>query len=129
MTSRNPHKDDPSHRSGAAWVMVSDAIRERLLRDPLPIQLGSLAADLARVVSFAEDPADSQAVASVLEEGKYFAEWIAPNAPFETQVMLADIQRSLVRWERAWRRGEPVPAMRQEAAQQSNELLALTGLM
>ncbi|TXT23563.1 MAG: hypothetical protein FD131_5196 [Rhodocyclaceae bacterium] len=55
--------------------MVSEPVRQRFLRDPLPIRLGGLAADLARIASFSENPANRHAVASLLEEGKYFAEW------------------------------------------------------
>ena len=108
--------------------MVSERIRQRFLRDPLPIRLGGLAADLARIASFAEDPADRDAVASLLEEGKYFAEWAAPEAPLETQVVLADVQLTLAVWERSWQRGKPVSTMRADAAKKSEELLALAGL-
>ena len=79
--------------------MVSDEIRERYLRDPLPIRLGGLAADLARIASFAEDPLDQQAVVSLLEEGKYFVEWTAPSAPPDIQAVLAEVQVSLALWQ------------------------------
>ena len=108
--------------------MVSEVVRERFLRDPVQIRLGGLAADLARIASFGEHPANRQAVASLLEEGKYFAEWTAADAPVETQAALADIQLALAVWERHWHRGQPVPMMRAEAARNSEELLALAGL-
>ena len=108
--------------------MVSEEVRKRFLRDPLSIRLGGLAADVARIVSFADDPADSRAVASLLEEGKYFAEWIAPDAPPETQALLADVQVALAVWERRWLKGDPVPTMRAEAQRKSDELLALAGV-
>ena len=109
--------------------MVSEEIRKRFLRDPLPIRLGGLAADLARIASFADDPADARAVASLLEEGKYFAEWIAPEAPPETQAMLAEVQIALAVWERGWLGGNPVSTMPAEAQRRSDELLALAGLI
>ena len=108
--------------------MVADQIRQRLLRDPLPNQLGALAADLARIASFSDNPANHNVVASVLEEAKHFAEWIAPQAPPETQSVLADIQQALAVWERGWLRGQPVPTMRADAERKSEELLALAGL-
>jgi len=108
--------------------MVSEKIRERFLRDPLPRRLGSLAADLARVASFAQDPQDHEAVTSLLEEGKYFAEWAAPGAPLETQAVLAEIQIALAIWQRRWLSGTPDPSMRMEAQHRSDELLALAGL-
>jgi len=109
--------------------MVSETIRQRFLRDPLPKRLGSLAADLARISSFAENPKNRQAVTSLLEEGKHFAEWAAPDAPLETQVVLADIQLALAVWEREWLRGKPVPTMRADAERKSEALLILAGLV
>ena len=46
--------------------MVSSRIRERYLRDPLPIRLGGLAADVARIASCAENPKNHEAVNSLL---------------------------------------------------------------
>jgi len=108
--------------------MVSERIRQRFLRDPLPIRLGGLAADLARIASFAEDPADRAAVASLLEESKYFAEWAAPDAPLETQALLAELQVTLAVWERRWLNGAPDHTMQVEAQRKSDELLTLAGL-
>ena len=108
--------------------MVSDEIRERYLRDPLPIRLGGLAADLARIASFAEDPLDQQAVVSLLEEGKHFAEWTAPGAPLDIQVALAEVQVSLALWQRRYVSGRPDPLMRDGAQRWSNQLLELSGL-
>ena len=109
--------------------MVSQAIRERYLRDPLPIRLGGLAADLARVASFAKNPLNREAVASLLEEGKYFAEWAAPDASLPLQEMLAQVQTALAVWQRRWVAGQPEPAMQQTAQQWSDQLLALSGLV
>lgn len=109
--------------------MVSEQIRQRFLRDPLPIRLGGLAADLARIASFSENPANRQAVASLLEEGKYFAEWSAPEAPLETQALLAELQVTLAVWEHRWLNGIPNQTMRTEAQRKSDELLALAGLV
>lgn len=108
--------------------MVSEAIRQRFLRDPLPIRLGGLAADLARIASFSENPANHRAVASLLEEGKWFAEWAAPEAPLETQAILAEIQLALAVWEHRWLNGTPDHTMRTDAQRKSDELLALAGL-
>ena len=108
--------------------MVSDAIRQRFLSDPMPKRLGSLAADLARIASFVEDPRDQEAVVSLLEEGKYFAEWMAPDAPLETQALLAELQVTLAVWQRRLLNGAPDVSMRAEAQRKSDELLALAGL-
>ena len=108
--------------------MVSEAIRDRFLRDPLPRRLGALAADMARIASFSENPKNQRAVASLLEEGKWFAEWTAPDAPPDTQAVLAEVQVALAVWERGWLKGDPVPTMQADAQRKSDELLALAGL-
>ena len=109
--------------------MIADAIRERYLRDPLPVRLGGLAADLARIASFAENPQNREAVASLLEEGKYFAEWAAPNAAENVQEALATVQLQLVLWQRRWLARQPEPRMRMEAQEWSDQFLALSGLL
>ena len=109
--------------------MVSEAIRQRFLRDPLPIRLGNLASDLARVASWSDNPANRAVVASVLEESKWFAEWATPEAPLETQALLAELQVMLAVWERRWLNGTPDQTMRTEAQRKSDELLTLAGLV
>jgi hypothetical protein len=64
-----------------------------------------------------------------LNEGKHFAEWTAPDAPLETQELLADVQLELAIWELALSRGKPVPTMRTHADQRAAELLKLAGLV
>jgi len=109
--------------------MISAALRDRYLRDSPPVRLGGLAADLARLASCAGHPQNREVVASLLEEGKHFAEWAAPEAPLETQAVLADIQVALAVWQRRWLSGAPAATMRTEAKQRSEELLALAGLV
>ena len=108
--------------------MMASAIRERYLRDPLPIRLGGLAADMARIASWSENAANRAVVASLLEEGKYFAEWAAPEAPINVQAVLADVQIQLAYWHRRWLAGQAEPRMRNDAQHWSDELLALSGL-
>lgn len=108
--------------------MISQAIRERYLRDPISVRLGGLAADLARIASFAENSKNYEAVASLLEESKYFAEWVAFDAPLDLQEQLADVQVQLALWHRRWLARRPEPCMREEAQRWSNLLLALAGL-
>ena len=109
--------------------MVSPTIRERYLRDPLPIRLGGLAADLTRIASFAENPLNRDAVTSLIEESKYFAEWTAPDAPTNIQAALARVQMSLALWHRRWLAGQPEPSMREQAQRWSDQLLELSGLV
>ena len=109
--------------------MISDAIRSRYLRDPLPVRLGGLAADLARIASFAGHPGHKDIIASLLEEGKWFAEWAAADAPLEIQAELAEVQVLLAVWQRRWLRGEVEPLVPEQAKQWSDRLLQLSGLI
>ena len=109
--------------------MISERIRERYLRDPLPIRLGGLAADVARIASCADTPQDHAAVLSLLEEGKWFAEWAAPEAPLDVQELLADVQLALAIWHRRWLAGRPEPTMQAQARQWADRLLARSGLI
>ena len=54
--------------------------RDRYLRDPLPVRLAGLAADLARVASSARHESGAASVAEMLEESQYFIEWTAAEA-------------------------------------------------
>src|SRR3989338_5297145 len=99
--------------------MVSASLRERYLRDPLPIRLGGLAADLARIATCAGDDRDHAVVASLLEEAEYFSEWAAPDAPHDVQVTLAELQVQLAVWRRRWTTGRREPAIGPESEQWS----------
>lgn len=76
--------------------------KERYLKDPLPIRLAGLAADLARVSSSARRTAASTSVAEMLEESQYYIEWTAAEAEPEVAAELVDIQRMLGLWRKAW---------------------------
>ncbi len=75
-----------------------DVIKERYLREPFNKRLGHLASDLARISSFLENPKNVTAVNDVLEESKFFIEWVAPEAPFYVQTLLSEMQSKLALW-------------------------------
>lgn len=108
--------------------MVSEEVRQRFLRDPVPTRLGNLASDLARIASSNDDAREHEYVASVLEESKCFAKLTAAEAPQETQAVLTELQATLSVWEHAWLNGTPDQTMRAEARRKSDELLALASL-
>ena len=109
------------------------ALRDRYLRDSLPVRLGGLAANLARVRSFSDNPIHGDVVVGLLEESTWFIEWTAPDAPLNTQITLVECQRALARWRLAWaeiwanskRRAEVVD----QAGAWSQKLLSLSGLV
>lgn len=117
-------------------IIQVDAIetrRERYLRDPLPIRLGGLAANLARVKSFSDHPAHSEAVRDLLDESRYFIEWTAADAELPLQVELVELQRLLARWrikwDEIWNVLETRSAVAGQAAAWSQKVLERSGLL
>ena len=108
------------------------ALRDRYLRDPWPVRLGGLAANLARVQSFSDHPAHQDAVARLVHESKLFIEWAAPEADASVQSILVDCQRLLARWHLAWNDIWSDPARRAEMARHaglwSQRILEVSGL-
>ena len=78
------------------------AIRERYMRDALPIRLGGLAANLSRIKSFSANDASREAVASLIDESKMFIEWTAAQAETETAAKLVELQVQLALWQLQW---------------------------
>jgi hypothetical protein len=71
------------------------AKRERFVRLPVPMRLGSLAADLARVSSTARHDKITPIVETMMTESVYFIEWTAAETEPEVAAELVDIQRML----------------------------------
>ena len=95
------------------------AIRERYLRDEVPRRLGGLAANLARVGSFAGNSANSALVYSLLDESKWFIEWTAAETSIDTAAQLVDLQLELSLWQLDWERIWSNPAIRAAMASHS----------
>jgi hypothetical protein len=109
------------------------AIRARYTRDPLPVRLGGLSADLARVASFSRNPANLAPVADLMREAAHFIEWCAPESDLETQVVLLDLQRLLASWRRRLPRRFSDEVWRDqviaEAKRWSQSILEMSGLL
>jgi hypothetical protein len=109
------------------------AIRERYLRDELPVRLGGLAANLARIKSFSDHPDHRDVIESLLNESKFFIEWTAPDAELDTQVTLVELQLQLARWQCAWADIWTDPVQRATIAEQagvwSERVLEISGLL
>ena len=76
--------------------------KQRYLRDPLPLRLAGLAADLARISSSARRTSGGSSVEEMLEESQYYIEWTAAEAEPEVAAELVDIQILLALWRKAW---------------------------
>ncbi|MEG4322908.1 MULTISPECIES: hypothetical protein [unclassified Microcoleus] len=57
-----------------------NALKSRYLRDELPIRLGNLASNLARIKSRCQNSANGELVEGLLQESKIFIEWTAMDA-------------------------------------------------
>lgn len=109
------------------------AIRERYLRDELPVRLGGLAANLARVSSFSRNPVNREVVNSLLDESKLFIEWTAGEAEVDAAAQLVELQVQLALWQLDWDRIWADPGQRAQVAEQSRvwsgRILDLSGLL
>ncbi len=108
-------------------------IRERYMRDDLPVRLGGLAANLSRIKSFASHEGNREAVESLIDESKYFIEWTAAEAEVGTAAELVELQVQLARWQHNWARIWANPAQRRHVAEQSaawsRRVLEMSGLL
>ncbi len=77
-------------------------IRERYMRDSIPVRLGGLAANLRRIKYFASHEANFAAVEGLLDESKFFIEWTAREAEVDTAAELVELQIQLACWQRDW---------------------------
>lgn len=109
------------------------SVKARYLRDPLPVRLGGLAADLARIGSACVNPANGAAVQVLLEQARRFIEWTAAALDVEVAGELVDLQLTLTLWLRVWEEGHTRPIQRALLAHEANcwadRVLALSGLM
>jgi hypothetical protein len=105
----------------------------RYLSDPLPKQLGALAANLARIASSARHASGAESVAFMLEESQYFIEWSAAETEVEVAAELVDIQVMLALWRRAWAEAQNSRTQRAllsfQAKKWSDQVLDYSGLL
>jgi len=119
-----------------SYIMINPEIRTRYLQDTLPIRLGGIAANLARLASFSANPQSVITIENLLVESRWLIEWTAPDLVAERvddAARLVDIQRGLTRWYWRWRDIQNDPAQRQQLAAQarawSEEVLQMSGLL
>ncbi len=111
---------------------MNSRIKERYLRDDLPVRLGNLAANLARVSVFLTNPANHSAVDSLLTESKFFIEWSAAETEVEVAAELIEMQVQIARWQIRLTSILSDPAQQVQVAEQarqwSNRVLHVSGL-
>ncbi|MFN0112117.1 MAG: hypothetical protein ACKVZH_24910 [Blastocatellia bacterium] len=103
------------------------------MRDPLPVRLGNLASNLARLDSIAKHSTLSESASNVVTESKFFIEWTAADASLPQQIELLELQRTLARWgitwDEIWNDSERRSNIAVKARQWSNRILELSGLL
>ena len=100
-------------------------IKERYLKEPLNMKLGHLASDLVRISTFS----DRNVVNDLIEESKFFIEWVAPDTTFDTQVVLCDIQLNLALWQLRLLKVTDLNKLQTDAKKWSEYLLETSGLL
>jgi len=108
-------------------------IQEWYVRDELPIRLGGLAANLARIKSFSSPTANREAVEGLIDENKFLIEWTAPEADIDTAAELVELQIQLAVWQRSWASIWADTVQRMQVAEQSRiwseRVLDMSGLL
>ncbi len=110
------------------WALI----RERYLKDGLPVRLGGLAANLGRLQSFGSQPTGEEVVRTPLDESARFIEWSVPEASIRTAAELVELQIELACWRHAWPEVWSNPEQREALAKRagvwSQRVLELSGL-
>jgi hypothetical protein len=83
-------------------LINKEKLRQRFLRDPLPVRLGGLSATLARISSSAREAESPEIVLDLLDEARHLIEWTAADAEPEIAVELVQTQRLLTCWQKTW---------------------------
>jgi hypothetical protein len=110
-----------------------DARKERYMRDPMPVRLGNLASNLARIRSIAAQPDLGEAARRVIRESEYFVEWAGKDADLQIQIELVELQRQLARWQfkwhEIWNDIERRTSLAEQAGAWSHKILERSGLL
>lgn len=77
-------------------------LHKRFIKETPSRQLGALAANLARIASFSDNPQHREIVSYLLEESKWFVEWIVPGVNLGLQEILVELQIQLALQHRNW---------------------------
>ncbi len=96
-------------------------LKEQFLSEPLTIQLGALATNLARIDAYIADTENESLVRHLVDESRFFIDWIAPSlSDFEQQYKLAQYQRQLTKWLYQWAAIWVDPVQRMNIATEAN---------
>lgn len=112
---------------------VNEKLRTRFLQDSIPVRLGGLAANLARISSFSKHDGHQNAVSATLQESKWFIEWTARELDIQTANTLVRLQVQLAIWqiqsERKWRDAKWRLELNTKSQEISRQILDMSGLL
>ena len=100
-------------------------MHERFIRDGSSVRLGNLASDLLRLNKWILMRHKDEAIVDLMREIAWLMEWSGDLALAE----LADMQREICRWRRAWPIEQERHILALRASQMSNRILAWSGLL
>lgn len=100
-------------------------MRDRYLRDKATVRMGNLASSLLRLSQWVKNRRKEEAIIDLMREIAWFLEWCGDLALVE----LADMQREICRWRRAWPVEQARSILAFRALQMSNRVLELSGLV
>lgn len=110
-----------------------EKIETRYMQDELPIRLGNLASNLARIASVSKNPDNWKVIDSLMEESKFFIEWNIKDSDYEQLILLSKIQRQLAFWHCLWEQIHTneikCETIRNYTQKWSKELLEIAGLV
>lgn len=100
-------------------------MHERFIRDRSSVRLGNLASDLLRLNKWILMKHNDQATVDLMRKIAWLMEWSGDMAIAE----LADMQREICRWRRAWPAEQERHILAVRAFQMSNRVLEMSGLL
>ncbi len=110
-----------------------NTLKERYLKDEIPVRLGNLASNLARIKSRCQSTAHQELVENLLKESEFFIEWTAPDTEVEVAAELVELQITLAQWqynwESIWNDSELLSEVSHKANIWSEKVLNMSGLL
>ena len=100
-------------------------MRERFVRDESTVRLGNLASNLLRLNKWIRMRHNDGAIVDLMREIAWLMEWSGDLASAE----IADMQREICRWRRAWPVEQARHILALRAFQMSNRILERSGLL
>ena len=108
-------------------------LKERFLRDGVPIRLGELASNLSRIKAFSCEETLQQAVEQMLQETRFFIEWTVNEVEANVAVELNELQAQLTQWQGDFSNIWANPSQRARLSEQariwSDRILERSGLL